>query len=92
MKRLITRIRTADKRRRAAALGLAVVFGGLNWGFAKLIGLLIDNNPNDYSVSAAATSGYLIGSVVSYAVVDLVRWSYRTVDNRLGRKAQAATK
>lgn len=86
MKNFINRIRTTDKRRLAVLTTAAVAAVALNWGVAKLFGWAIATNPNDYSVSDAGATGYLIGFAFSFAVIDLVRWAGKVLSARFIRK------
>lgn len=87
MNRTIKRLRNTDRRRLAIVITLAVVFGSLNWGLANLFGLIIDSNPDYTGPREAATSGYFIGFLASFAVVDLMRRASKVLNDRFGRRA-----
>lgn len=90
MKRLITRLRNTDKRRAAITFTLLATFGAANWALSKLIGLLIDSNPNGYSVRDAGTSGYVVGFLASFLFIDLLRRADRVLTDRFAKPTTTA--
>jgi amino acid transporter len=91
VKQLITRIRNTDRRNLTIAVTVIAIFGALNWALGKLIGLIIDNNPSYNAINDAATSGYFIGFLAAFMVLDLMRWTDRTLRARFARKTPATT-
>lgn len=90
MKRLIDRIRKADRRNLAIALVVVTAFGALNYGLAKLIGLVIDSNPHYVSISDAAANGYLFGFLGAFLIIDWMRRAEKVLRARFGRQTPAA--
>jgi hypothetical protein len=90
VKRLITRIRNTDRRRLAISVVLVAVFGSLNWGIAKLAGLIVDSNPHYHGVREAATSGYFIGFLSAFLIASLLTRTGRILISHFGKQAKAA--
>lgn len=90
MKRLISRIRKADRRRLAVTIVLVSLLGAANYGISKLVGLLVAVH-EDRSLSEAGTAGYVFGFLMAFLFTDVVRRIAKARDDRLARSKPATT-
>lgn len=86
MKKLIAKIRKADRRRLAIVLAVVSVFGLINWGAAKMAGWLVDNGQSTHS---AASSGYAFGFLMAFVLTDWMRRSDKFLTGKFAPKAAA---
>lgn len=91
MKQLIARIRKANRRRITVLAAVVAGFYALNWGFAQLMGVVIESNPHNYSLSDATVVGYFTGFVLSFTVLDLARRADKALTDRFAKNTADAT-
>ena len=91
MKKLIARIRTADRRRLTIDAVLLIAFGGITWTVVQLIGLLVNSNPHNHQPSDGVPAAYILGVLTWSLTFDLMRRADKALTGRFIRKTAEAT-